>query len=90
MLLILTVLVNSSYEGQYVRGVREGNGTFHYPDGSKYQGQWKGGVRCGHGKYTYANGDWYSGTWKQDMKDGSGVYYHKAANSKYIGTRYLL
>ena len=68
-----------------MRGVKEGNGIFIYPDGSKYEGQWKAGNRCGQGKYLYANGDWYKGNWKDNLKDGKGVYYHKQTDSQFMG-----
>ena len=73
------------YEGYYVRGLKEGEGKFLYPDGSTYVGQWKSGKRFGCGKYTYANGDWYDGNWKDDVKDGHGVYHDKATDSIYSG-----
>ena len=28
------------YEGEYVKGKREGYGTYMFPDGEKYEGQW--------------------------------------------------
>ena len=73
------------YEGEYRRGVKEGTGTFIYPDGSKYEGEWKAGVRAGLGKYTYANGDWYEGSWNDSYKEGYGVYYHSETEAKYAG-----
>ena len=84
------MLLFCRYEGEYVRGVKEGNGIFIYPDGSKYEGQWKAGNRCGQGKYLYANGDWYKGNWKDNLKDGKGVYYHKQTDSQFMGIDNIL
>ena len=77
------------YEGEYCSGIKEGIGTFIYPDGSKYEGEWKEGTRNGLGKYTYPNGDWYEGSWKNNDKEGHGVYYHNQTEAKYTG-RYFL
>ena len=73
------------YEGEYSRGLKEGTGTFIYPDGSQYEGEWKRGIRDGHGKYTYVNGDWYEGSWRDNNKEGHGVYYHSETEAKYSG-----
>ena len=74
-----------SYEGKYNKGIKEGNGTFNYPDGSKYEGDWKAGIKDGLGKYTYANGDWYEGSWKDNCKEGHGVYYHSRTEATHTG-----
>lgn len=82
---IFCVYYTARYEGEYVNGVKEGKGTFWYPDGSKYEGEWKSGIRNGMGKYTYPNGDWYDGSWKSNLKDGNGIYYHSQNDVKYKG-----
>lgn len=85
MFLIIQYIFLFSYEGKYDKGIKEGNGTFIYPDGSKYEGDWKAGIKDGLGKYTYANGDWYEGSWKDDCKEGHGVYYHSRTEATYSG-----
>jgi len=44
------------YEGYFVRGLREGKGSYRWPDGDHYKGQYKEGVREGVGRFTYADG----------------------------------
>ncbi len=41
------------YEGEYVNDVKNGNGTYIYPNGDKYVGQWKDGKKNGRGVYKY-------------------------------------
>lgn len=55
-----------SYEGDTKSGVREGQGTCTYADGSVYIGEWKDGKRDGQGLYIFANGDEYEGEWSED------------------------
>mmetsp|Transcript_69725 Transcript_69725/g.185977 ORF Transcript_69725/g.185977 Transcript_69725/m.185977 type:complete len:90 (-) Transcript_69725:326-595(-) len=60
--------------------MREGKGTFKYPNGDWYKGDWLGGRKSGTGTYfSFAGSCWYSGTWKDGefvegdwkFKDGS-------------------
>lgn len=46
------------FEGNYVKGQREGFGIYiHSDDGGKYEGGWNAGERTGEGLYYYSNGD---------------------------------
>jgi radial spoke head protein 1 len=54
--------------------LRNGTGTFIYPDGSRYEGNFLNGKRSGQGKYTYTNGDYYQGEWDNDKKHGQGIF----------------
>jgi hypothetical protein len=60
-----------SYEGEYVLGEFEGQGTRIYPNGNSYIGNWKAGKRSGTGSFTYRNGS-YMGEWLNDMRHGMG------------------
>lgn len=68
-----------------MNGIKHGEGTFVYPDGSKYEGYWVNDVRQGHGKYTYPNGDIYEGEWAENQRHGHGVYSYAVTGSKYSG-----
>ncbi|MCH5311551.1 MAG: hypothetical protein J1E57_06310 [Prevotella sp.] len=59
------------YEGDWVNGVREGNGTLVWNSGEKYTGAWKY-VRNGYGTNYYANGEIYEGNWLNDKRHGNG------------------
>ena len=76
----------STYTGQYAANLKEGEGVFEYPDGSKYQGNWRHDKRHGDGVYWYANGDIYSGEWRFGTKHGRGTFIHGESNAKLIGT----
>lgn len=41
-----------TYEGERVEGVKQGQGTFIYTDGSKYVGQWTNNQMHGQGTLT--------------------------------------
>ncbi|KAF0978406.1 hypothetical protein FDP41_002226 [Naegleria fowleri] len=54
------------YEGSFVEGKREGQGTFHYADGSSYSGEWFNNLKHGEGVFYYLNGSIQKGVWKED------------------------
>jgi hypothetical protein len=37
------------YEGEWVKGIREGTGTYYYANGEVYNGQWQRNQRNGQG-----------------------------------------
>jgi len=76
----------STYTGQYVANLKDGEGVFQYPDGSKYQGNWRHDKRHGDGVYWYPNGDIYSGEWRFGTKHGRGTFIHAESNARLIGT----
>jgi hypothetical protein len=47
----------SKYSGDFVAGVREGQGSCTLASGDKYRGCWQGDKRHGQGSCSYANGD---------------------------------
>jgi len=62
------------YHGDYLRGMRVGEGIMKNKDGSVYKGDWKDNKRHGSGLYYYINGDVYSGQWDMGKKNGFGTY----------------
>lgn len=54
------------------QGLRHGNGTCTWMDGTYYQGEWKLGKRDGHGKFVRCDGYTYTGGYKEDMQHGDG------------------
>lgn len=57
------------YEGQFSRGMPEGNGTYKWANGTSYEGQWKKGLRDGEGKMVYSDST-VTGIWKEDKYIG--------------------
>ena len=60
------------YEGDVVRGVQHGQGTFVWASGNIYIGSFVEGSITGQGTKTYANGDIYTGSWEDGIKHGEG------------------
>lgn len=57
------------YEGQFMKGVPDGKGTYTWSNGIYYKGQWKEGKREGQGKLV--KGDTVvSGFWRDDVYMG--------------------
>jgi hypothetical protein len=57
------------YEGQFVKGLPSGKGTYKWKDGPYYEGEWKNGVREGKGKMVYQD-SLVTGYWKNDKYIG--------------------
>lgn len=65
------------YEGEYVKGKRQGHGVYTFTDGESYEGDWYDDHQHGRGIYCFANGNKYEGFWYKDFQEGSGImYYH--------------
>jgi hypothetical protein len=58
-----------SYEGQFVRGLPDGRGTYTWANGFYYQGDWKAGQREGRGKMVYPDSV-ITGYWKNNSYIG--------------------
>jgi hypothetical protein len=65
------------YEGEWLRGKRDGRGNMKWNDGAQYDGEWKDDRLHGQGRLIHSGGDVYEGTWENDMANGKGVYLHK-------------
>ena len=58
------------YQGEWMNGVRDGQGKQEWLDGSRYEGEWRDGKANGHGKLYHADGDIYEGEWVNDKANG--------------------
>jgi hypothetical protein len=73
------------YEGQYLNGEFNGQGTFSWADGSKYIGGFKNGKEYGQGTFTFLpSGNKYVGEVKDGKLHGQGTFTW-AYGSKYVG-----
>ena len=71
---LITLGGNEVYNGEFKNGVKEGQGSQRYLDGSTYSGTWLNGMRHGEGSLTNATADErFVGNWHQDKKHGEGV-----------------
>lgn len=57
------------YEGQFIKGLPNGRGTYKWANGVYYDGQWKDGLREGEGKMVYPDSV-VAGIWKGDKYMG--------------------
>ena len=73
------------YEGNFVNGKKEGNGTMIYKNGTRYEGAFKENKHNGFGKIIQLDGETFIGEWKDGKINGNGVRYHKNGD-KYIGS----
>jgi len=74
------------YEGYWKNGLRHGEGTLKYNNGSVYIGEWEEGKKCGQGKMTYASKNYYEGEWKNNKRNGEGVMFWESTSQRYSGT----
>jgi hypothetical protein len=58
------------YEGQFVRGMPDGKGTYRWANGNYYEGQWKDGLKDGSGKMVYGDSI-VSGYWRENKYMGA-------------------
>eukprot|EP01065_Artemidia_motanka_P051743 TRINITY_DN916_c4_g1_i1.p1 TRINITY_DN916_c4_g1~~TRINITY_DN916_c4_g1_i1.p1 ORF type:complete len:1045 (+),score=342.87 TRINITY_DN916_c4_g1_i1:62-3196(+) len=65
------------YSGSFKAGVRHGNGTFHYVDGSMYEGLWEENKKQGSGKLVFSNGACYVGTFNDGQPAKAGLQAQK-------------
>ena len=72
------------YEGQYLNGEPNGQGTYTYTYGGKYVGEFKNGKQNGQGTYIFASGNKYVGEVKDGKMHGQGTYTY-ADGDKYVG-----
>ena len=72
------------YEGEWMQGVRQGNGMKLYANGESYEGDFVAGLRHGRGRYNFTNGDVYNGEWVDDRRTGHGTYFY-ANGDVFIG-----
>ena len=54
--------------------MKDGFGSYEWPDGTKYEGNFKEDRKDGFGIYYFYNGDKYEGNFKEDRFHGNGTY----------------
>ena len=64
----------AAYDGDWLGGMRHGNGTMTWQDGTKFVGKWSYNMAFGIGSYQQANGDIYTGNWARNRWNGKGKY----------------
>ena len=62
------------YEGDLVNGMKEGKGTYTWPNGNKYVGEWKNNAINGKGEFSFVSGDKYNGNWTNNNFEGEGEF----------------
>ena len=62
------------YEGYFLKGIKEGTGTYSDSDGNYYTGNFKNDDKHGLGTLKYYNGDTYIGDWNDGEKSGKGTF----------------
>jgi len=67
----------SSYEGEWKDGKRDGYGILCWGDESKFMGKFEDDKVVGYGKLWHDDGDIYRGYWKEFQAEGIGVYKTK-------------
>jgi S1-C subfamily serine protease/antitoxin component YwqK of YwqJK toxin-antitoxin module len=65
----------STYEGEYNNGLREGKGKFTHKDGTVREGIFINGQMCGKGIMTLTNGQKYIGDFLNYRAHGDGIIY---------------
>ena len=74
-----------SYEGEFIKGLPDGTGTYIWANGDNYKGNWKKGLKDGRGIYVWhtAKGDsTLTGVWRKDKYQGSGISPYRVSQSE--------
>ena len=66
---------NLIYDGEYKKGLKDGNGVYYYPNGEKYEGKFCNGIREGKGTFFWKDGSRWEGYFKNDEMNGEGIFY---------------
>ena len=73
---------NKIFEGNYVKGKREGHGILIYENGDKYEGNFFNNVKNGEGIYHYKSGASWKGHFDADKMNGEGLYSKNGSSKK--------
>ena len=79
-----TYTTGAVYVGQWMGGMRHGQGKMTWKDGASYEGQWQFNMACGDGKFFHTDGDIYAGQWLNNKANGFGIYTN-LKGAKYEG-----
>merc|ERR1712146_678891 len=81
----------SRYEGEFLSGVKHGQGKMLFPSGNFYEGEWKYNKKNGHGLMNWvSHKEIYSGNWVDDFPHGQGnlVWLEDKGETKVMRNRY--
>jgi hypothetical protein len=67
------LLSNGTFEGEFVRNMRNGRGVYVWNTGDRYDGNWVNGKREGKGDLLTKDGYRYVGDFANNMRQGNGV-----------------
>ena len=67
-------------------GLRHGQGSITWKDGSKYEGAWQDNMAFGQGKFTAATGNVYEGKFAKNAANGEGKMTNPSSGAVYVGT----
>ncbi len=70
------------YEGDFVNGKKQGQGTFTFKNGQAYFGRFFDNLRNGKGKFTFSDGSIYEGSFANDNFIGHGTYTSKSGSNQ--------
>jgi len=73
------------YEGQFARGLKDGQGTLIWPDTCCYQGQFARDTKHGGGSVIWPDDSEFSGTFAADKRHGLGVFNGSEASKMESG-----
>jgi len=85
---IYNLVDKSTYEGEFVNGLKEGKGIIKYIDGTIYEGDFINDKYEGYGKLTFKNGCIYEGEFKNNNLNGKGKYIY-TDGKEYYGDFYM-
>lgn len=72
-----TWIDGSTYDGEWLDGVRHGKGVFKSREGTVYDGHFDNDIRHGEGILTYVSQNSVKGTWEKDRLNGPGQLRNK-------------
>jgi hypothetical protein len=80
------------YEGEWLNGMRHGQGKYTSVNKHVYSGQYVRDQRHGYGTYRWPEGDVYVGEYRQDKREGKGTYMDaegKSQDGYFVNGKYL-
>uniref|UniRef100_A0A0G4GKD1 Peptidase C14 caspase domain-containing protein n=1 Tax=Chromera velia CCMP2878 TaxID=1169474 RepID=A0A0G4GKD1_9ALVE len=86
---VATFANGDRYEGDFVRGAREGRGVYAQSVGGKYDGKWSGEMMHGYGSFAFPDGiTRYEGGWVENRMEGYGVMHYGIVEGSKNAYRY--
>jgi len=83
--LTYTFTSGARYEGDWLRGMRDGMGKQVWNDGTEYIGEWMRGRAHGKGRLLHSDGDVYTGLWVNGRAHGLGVFEFQNGAAVFCG-----